>query len=159
MTTSRVRLAAAAALAVAAVALALVLAGGAGGDDGAQLAWKDVEVYPSEIKTDKVLAGRLANTSLRDVDLDVDDVRVFDADGARVQHAVVFLQAFAHGLYAWSQRPKELGDFERRRIGQIVTIKPGRSAPITLSWRVPKGGAQPATVDFGLAVVKLPEQR
>lgn len=160
MTTSRVRLAAAAALAAAAViALTLVLAGGAGGDEGAAVAWKDVKVYDSEIETDNVLAGRLENRSLREVDLDVDDVRVLDADGEPVRSSVIFIQAFAHGLYAWSQQPKKLDDFERRRIGQIVTIKPRESAPITLSWRVPKGGEQPASVDLGPVEIDLPARR
>lgn len=158
--TSRVRLAAFAALAAGAViALTLVLAGGAGGDEGAAVAWKDVKVYDSEIKTDNVLAGRLENRSLREIDLDVDDVRVLDAEGEAVRSSVIFLQAFAHGLYAWSQQPKELGDFERRRIGQIVTIKPRQSAPITLSWRVPNGGAQPASVDLGPVEIDLPARR
>ena len=159
--TARVRLTAAAALAAAAlVAGALVLATRAGGDDGAALRWAPrTQVFTSDIPTDKILAGRLENTSLREVDLDVEDVVVLDASGRRVQSALRFREAFAHGLYAWSQRPPDVGDFERRRLGEIATIKPGESVPINLSWRVPDGAAPPVRVDFGPATIALPRTR
>jgi hypothetical protein len=153
---SRTRLAAAVALAAAAaLAGVLLLAGGAGGDDG-RLAWKGT---PDLIQAggDRVLYGQVRNDSLKDVDLSYRDVRVLDADGREVESAVRFIAAFAHGLYPWSQRPKDVGDFERRRLGEIATIKPGQSAPITLSWRVPEGEPQPVKVDFGTAEVSLPD--
>jgi hypothetical protein len=156
MTLSRTRIAAAVALAAAAaLAGVLLLAGGAGGDDG-RLAWKGT---PDLIQAggDRILYGQIRNDSLKDVDLAYQDVRVVDAEGREVQSAVRFIAAFAHGLYPWSQRPENPGDFERRRLGEIATIKPGRSAPITLSWRVPKGGAQPVKVDFGAIEVALPD--
>jgi hypothetical protein len=157
ITGTRTRLAVAVALAAAAaLAGGLLLAGGAGGDDG-RLAWKGTPALIQAAKTDRVLYGEVRNDSLKDVDLRYQDVRVLDADGEEVQSAVRFIAAFAHGLYAWSQRPKDPGDFERRRLGEIATIKPGQTAPITLSWRVPAGAEQPVKVDFGKAEIALPD--
>ena len=52
------------------------------------------------------------------------DVRVLDAEGNEVQSAVRFIAAFAHGLYPWSQRPENVGDFERRRLGRSRRSSP-----------------------------------
>ena len=46
--------------------------------------------------------------------------------------------------------------FERRRIGEIATIKPGQAVPLTLSWRVPAGGSQPVEVRFDGGTLTLP---
>jgi hypothetical protein len=155
---ARTRLALAVALVAAAgLAAVLVLANGAEGDDG-RLAWNGTpDLIRASRPTDHILYGQVRNDSLKDVDLSYEDVRVLDAEGREVRSAVRFIAAFAHGLYPWSQRPKELGDFERRRLGEIATIKPGQTAPITLSWRVPEGGARPVKVDFGPAEIALPD--
>jgi hypothetical protein len=101
---------------------------------------------------------RCENASLRPLDLDVDEARILDAEGNELEGTVSFLEAFAHGLWAWSQAPAKLTDFERRRLGQIVTIKPGDTAPLALSWRVPEGKDQPVRVDFGDgATLPLPD--
>jgi hypothetical protein len=153
----RLRLAVGAAL-IAALALAAVLlfTGGADGGTGT-LKWAgETRVLKSGKPTDRIFMARLENASLRDVSLDVDDVRILDADGDEVQSTVRFLDAFVHGLFAWSQSPSKLTEFERRRLGQIVTIKPGKTAPVTLSWRVPAGGSQPERVEFGPTSIDLP---
>jgi hypothetical protein len=153
----RVRLAlAGAVVTAAAAAVTLAAAGGAQGGEGA-IAWKGApHVLRSGPATDRVLYGAIRNDSLRDVDLAVTDVEVLDGEGRRLRSDVRFLAAFAHGLHAWSQRPDDVGDFERRRLGEIATLRPGQSAPITLSWRVPAGGAAPAVVDLGPAELDLP---
>jgi hypothetical protein len=155
---SRARLAIAVALVAAAGLVAvLVFAGGADGDDG-RLAWKGTpDLLQAERPTDHILYGQIRNDSLKDVNLDYKDVRVLDTEGREVRSAVRFLAAFAHGLYPWSQRPDPLGDFERRRLGEIATIKPGQAAPITLSWRVADGAAKPSKVDFGEIELALPD--
>ena len=162
MTTAPARLKLVVAVAlVAAVAIAAValLAGSADGD-AAALEWQGkVEVFDSGVPTDEILYTKVRNSSLRDVDLDVEDVRVYDADGKRVQASTRFLAAFAHGIFPWSQRPDPLGEFERRRMGEIATLKPGQSTPITLAWRVPKGTARPTRVDLGPAELKIPARR
>ena len=160
MPSPRVRLTAAAALVAAAVvALVLVLAGGAGGSSGesSDFAWgKDTKLIPTERKGDHILYGSLRNDSLQEINLDVAGVKLYDEDDKVVQSSVRFLAAFAHGIYPWSQRPKPLGDFERRRLGEIARIQPDRTVPITLSWRVPEGAKPPVRVDFGPDDLRLP---
>jgi hypothetical protein len=155
MTAGRTRLAAAVALVAAALLAALLVAGGAEGDEAA-VGWKDVQVFDSGVATDRILAGKITNTSLRELELDVEDVRVFDGQGGEVRSAVRYREAFAHGIFPWSQKPDDVGDFERRRLGEVLTLKPGQEAPITLSWRVPPGGEQPVKVDLGPAELALP---
>jgi hypothetical protein len=156
MTAGRTRLAAAVALLAAAVVGALLLAGGAQGDD-AELAWKDAKVFSSGVATDRILAARITNTSLREVDLDVRDMRVLDGRGGEVRSAARFREAFAHGIFPFSARAEGAeDDFERRRLGEILTLKPGQAAPITLSWRVAERGRKPALVDFGPVELDLP---
>jgi hypothetical protein len=158
MTASRQRLAAATALVVTAAVAALVLmAGSASGGSDSPLAWEGEQTaVQSGPPTDHILGGVIRNDSLENLDLRAEDVRIVDADGGELQSTARFSHAFAHGLYAWSQRPKDIGDFERRRLGEIVTLKPGQTAPVTLSWRVPPGAQAPRKVDFGSASLQLP---
>ena len=163
MTTRSVRLRLVAIVAlVAAVAIAAValLAGSAGGGQATTLEWEGkVEVFDSGVPTDEILYTKVRNASLRDVELDVEDVKVYGEDGEQVQASVRYLAAFAHGIFPWSQKPDPLGDFERRRLGEVKTLKPGQSVPITLSWRVPKGDPRPVRVDLGPAELKIPAAR
>ena len=157
MTAARVRIAAAVAL-VAAVALAaVVLVGAAGGDDEGKLAWKGrPSMLHSGRATDRILYGQVRNASLKEVRLDVKKARVLDASGHPVQSTVRFLAAFAHSLYPWSMPQGRRGDFERRRLGETADMKPGQTVPLTVSWRVPRGGEQPTHVDFGPVSIDLP---
>ena len=152
---SRLRIAAGVAL-VAALALAavLLLTSGAGGEDAGKLAWKgEVQVFQSGIPTDRILYTQLENASLRDIALDTKTFRLLDEDGTEVRSSVVFLAAFAHGIFPYDS---ELSDFEKRRLGKIATLKPGQAVPITLSWRVPEGGKPPVRADFGTAEIEVP---
>lgn len=156
MAQKRTRLTAAVALTAAVVIVSVVaVAGGAGGGE-ASLAWKDeVRIIKATVPTDRILYTKIENTSLEDLDLVAKDVAVLDAGGDEVRSSTSFLAAFAHGLYPYAQR-KQAGDFERRRLGQIATLKPGQSIPLTLAWTVAKGGDQPVKVDFGPAELVLP---
>jgi hypothetical protein len=155
----RLRLAAAAALVAALAVAALVLLTGGAQGGGEPLAWKGkVQVFDSGVPTDDILYSQVQNASLRDVDLDVEDVRVYDADGHRVRASARFLAAFAHGIFPWSQRPDPLGEFERRRLGEITTLRPGQAMPLTLAWRVPPGGKPPVRVDLGPADLNIPRR-
>jgi hypothetical protein len=152
------RLVAAVALAAAVTVAGVVAFTGSSSGDGGELAWKGkVRVFDSGIPTDEILYSEVQNTSLRDVDVDVEDVKVYGADGEPVRASVRFLAAFAHGIFPWSQKPDPLGDFERRRLGEIATIKPGQSVPITLAWRVPKGTPRPTRVDLGPTELPIPK--
>lgn len=155
---SRGRLAALAALALAGVIVALLLLTGSAGGEQGKLGWEgESTVVQSGRSTDRVLVGTLRNDSLEDVDLRADDVRVLDADGDEIRSTARFLAGFAHPLFAWSQEPEDIGDYERRRLGEIVTIKPGQTAPLVLSWRLASDdGSAAERVDLGAAVMTLP---
>lgn len=122
-----------------------------------RLAWKDSPrmIRVAELPDDRILTGRVRNTSLRPVDLSVDRIEIVDARGRRLRSTARFLQAFAHGLYPPSMQVKG-GKFERTRLGQIATIKPGQDLPLTLSWRLASSTAQPLEVRFGGGSLALP---
>jgi len=42
------------------------------------------------------------------------------------------------------------------RLGSVVTIPPGKTAPLTITWRVPSGSPVPATADLGVARLEPP---
>jgi hypothetical protein len=123
----------------------------------ARLQWKskpELILVPS-LPRDRILTGHIRNASLRAVDLAIDRVQVLDATGHRLKATALFAQHFSHGLYPWSMHVKG-SKFERRRIGRIATIKPGQDVPLTLSWRVATGGAEPVEVRFDGGTLALP---
>ena len=156
-TAARTRTVAVAALAAAAVVVIALLAGDSA--PRAVLAWEgETTVFQSGKPTDRVLTGKVRNTSRDDVTLDVEDIRLVDADGRELQSTARFLAAFAHGRYPWSLRgddPRALGSQERTLIGEMARLRPGQVAPLTLSWRVPPGGRPPVQVDFGSTSLAL----
>jgi hypothetical protein len=125
--------------------------------DTARLQWKEKPslLLVPELPRDRILYGRLRNGSLRPVDLDSQRVQILDAQGHSLRATAQFSQHFSHGLYPWSMNVKG-SKFERRRIGQIATIKPGQAVPLTLSWRVPEGGSEPVEVRFDGGSLELP---
>jgi hypothetical protein len=154
--------------AIAATVLLLAGAGGlllAGERDGAtqaatgnaHLQWKakpDLILVP-ELPRDRILTGNIRNASLRAVDLEAERVQILDAAGRRLKATALFSHHFSHGLYPWSMRVKG-SKFERRRTGKLATIKPGQDVPLTLSWRVGSGGAEPVEVRFDGGTLALP---
>ena len=125
--------------------------------DTARLEWKEKPslILVPQLPRDRILTGQLRNASLRAVDLDSDRVEILDAKGHPMRSTALFAQSFSHGLYPWSMDVKG-SKFERRRIGQIATIKPGEAVPLTLSWRVPPGGSEPVRVRFDGGSLDLP---
>jgi len=151
------------ALVLLAVTGALLLTGRSDDDGDAtaagavRLAWQGepqlIEV--PELPRDRILTGRVRNTSLRPVDLVAARIKVYDGEGRRLKTSAVFLQGFAHGLYPPSMNVKG-SKFERTRVGRIATVKPGQDLPLTVSWTVPAGRPQPVEVRFGGGTLALP---
>ncbi len=134
-----VRLALAGALAVTAAVAGLIVATRPGTDaaESAQLAFagKPRIVRPPELPRDRVLSVRLENTGLEQVDVDVRDISVLDESGRELRSSARFATVFAHGLISPREQTGDPGEFERRRLGELVTLKPRRSTPLTVSWR------------------------
>jgi hypothetical protein len=122
-----------------------------------RLAWRDAPqlIRVAALPDDRILTGHVRNTSLRPVDVSVDRIEIVDSRGKRLKSTARFLQAFAHGLYPSSMNFKG-GKFERTRLGQIATIKPGQALPLTLSWRLTAATTQPLKVRFGGGSLALP---
>lgn len=152
-------------LAVAVLAAAAIVTGAAvllagGRDDGPKvgragsLIWADGPrvVTPPTLPGDRVMYGQVRNDGLRDIRLTVDELRVVDATGRSLKSNGRFLQAFVHGLYGASGDPTDIGDYERKRLGQVLTLQPGRTAPLTVAWRGP--GARRVTI--GDVVLPIP---
>jgi len=154
--------------AIAATVVLLVGVGGlllAGDRDGARqaatgnakLQWKSKPslILVPELPRDRILTGLVRNASLRAVDLEAERVRILDGEGRDLKASARFSQSFSHGLYPWSMHVKG-SKFERTRIGEIATIKPGQAVPLTLSWRLASGGAEPVEVRFDGGTLALP---
>jgi len=157
------RWAAAAAVLLAAVTGGLLLLGEgdeprrAAAEGKVRLAWKDepLLIEVPQLPRDRIVTGRVRNTSLRPVDLEAERIQIVDARGRPLRSTARFLQGFVHGLYPASMHVRG-SKFERTRLGKMATIKPGQELPLTVSWRVPKGGSQPVEVRFGDGSLSLP---
>jgi hypothetical protein len=106
---------------------------------------------------DRILFGEVRNDSLRPVKIYASDVRVLDSGGRSLEAAAVFSRSFAHGLYGSTDpRAKAPGEFELTRLGRLVSLKPGESAPLTVSWRLKSAGERPAQVTMGDGALPIP---
>jgi hypothetical protein len=137
-----------AAAAVAALALLGAGAVGCGDDDDgaartaaqdARLEWVGTPLVfaPDGRPGDRVLAGKVRNTGAAPVELRADEVLTVDADGRRRPANGRFAEAFGHGLYGpgGPPAPYEASRYDQRRLGEIVTLAPGATKPITMAWR------------------------
>jgi hypothetical protein len=153
------------ALAAAVLAMAAIVTGGAvllagGRDDrtspgrAGSLIWAEGPrvVTPPTLPGDRVMFGQVRNDGLRDIRVRVAQLRVVDGAGHALKSNGRFLQSYAHGLYSAASDPQDIGDYERRRLGQVLTLKPGRTAPLTVSWRGP--GARRVTI--GAVALPIP---
>jgi len=122
-----------------------------------RLAWKaePLLIRVPELPRDRIVTGRVRNTSLRPVDIEAERIQIVDARGHRLRSTARFLQGFVHGLYPASMHVRG-SRFERTRLGKMATIKPGQDLPLTLSWRVPRGGSEPVEARFGGGSLSLP---
>ena len=141
---------------------ALVAAGLLAGCGGSQkLGWAgSPRLYiPATLPGDRILMATVKNTGTKAITVKVPDLRVLDSDGHRVRASAQFIRAYAHGLiFPDVERRADQPLVEQRRIGQQILLKPGRTAPLMVSWHQPRGGA-PATVDYGKGTLKLPSDR
>jgi hypothetical protein len=103
------------------------------------------------------LSGRIVNGSGEGLKLDAANVRLVTEDGTAVQSTARFSVGVTHQLYPPREGPREKDpSFLRERMGELTTVRPGKSVPLVVSWRVPKGSAPPTTIDLGETSLALP---
>jgi hypothetical protein len=148
------------------VLLALALAGaigGCGGGDGGgskpggELVWdkKPSLIVPKTLPNDRIVTGVVRNDSLRRVQVDAKELRLVDDRGGRVPGSIVFLNGYLHGLFPPTREP-QLSEQELERIGRRARFTPGKTLPLTVSWRERKGQRSPVRIDWGAGTLPLP---
>jgi hypothetical protein len=133
--------------------------GGSGADAASSaVVWqgKPTAFSSKDKPNDRVVVARVRNRSSKPLRIDSAKVKVHDADGKVLRSYARFIASYAHGLYPAFQAPSELPPQEVTRLGYVVTIPPGKTAPLTVTWRVPSGSPVPATADLGVARLVLP---
>ena len=134
-----------------AIGLVLVVAGaghGGNGHGGGDLVWEhQPHVYRNaQLPNDRIVRGVIRNDSLRVVTLTARDLRVRATSGNELESAAVFAPTFIRGVFP-ENRGSEIPESEQLRIGLRARIEPGKSVPITVSWR--ERGERAARVDYG----------
>lgn len=144
------------ALAVATLTLAGCGEGSDPGTGSGELRWEEAPtVYaPETLPRDKIATGMVRNDSLREISLTARDLRLLDGGGEEVQSSAVFLEGFGKTYYDISR--EELPEAERLRIGLDARLRPGETAPLTVSWRQAGGVGPPEVVDYGDGTLPLP---
>ncbi|MCW3015577.1 MAG: hypothetical protein JWO02_2669 [Solirubrobacterales bacterium] len=143
---------------------ALTVAGCGGGESAADradpLAWT---AAPQVFKTtalpdDRVAVGSVRNTTSAPLRLDATALTVRDADGRRLRGTGQYAAGYAHGLYGAFQKPDPIPPGELERLGLLITIPPGKTAPLAVSWTLRKGSdpTRAASVDYGPGRLRLP---
>ena len=147
-----------------ALAVALLFAiGGCGGGDGGgsqaggSLIWdkKPKLFVPKTLPNDRIVQGIVRNDSLRRIQVDAKDLRLVDSKGRRVPGSAVFLAGYLHGLFPPTREP-QLSEQELERIGRRAKLTPGKTVPLTVSWREKKGTASPVRIEWGDGALPLP---
>jgi hypothetical protein len=146
----------------AALALTLLLAvaapAGCGGDDelgSGDLMWEEkprIFTNPN-LPDDRILAGTVRNDTLETVTLVARELDVRSPDGDEMESASIFAQTFVRGVFP-QNRGTDIPEGEQLRIGLQARLKPGETAPLTVSWR--QQGEQAAVVDYGAGTLPVP---
>jgi hypothetical protein len=151
------RAAAALCLGLAAAAFA---AGCGGGHPAARvpLDWDGKpQVYvPRTLPRDRVLIGRVRNSSSKTLHLSAASLVVRDARGKPLDGSAAFTATYAHGLFGAFQQPSVIPPAELVRLGRVVTLAPGASAPFYAAWRLPPHVHQPVRLDYAVGALALP---
>lgn len=138
-------------LVAAAAAVALAGCGGSGApsSDGA-LGWKgSPQVFaPRDLPRDRVVVGKVRNTSKRTIHLMAAQITIHDARGRRLRGAAGFTAAFAHGLFGAFQQPSKLPATEAARLGRDIYLSPNTSVPFFAAWRLAPGSREPARIVY-----------
>lgn len=151
-------------------AAALMGCGGADGAPGASadqrgpLRWEGEPTRVDGTKTlpdDRIVLGRIRNDSLRKLSLRANDLKLEAADGTVIRgNSLAFIDHFAHGIFPPTRREELASKGEReaedRRLGRVVEIEPGKTAPLTFAWRQGGGAPVPVRVVYPEGFLAIP---
>ena len=146
------------ALAIAIVLVLAVAVAGHGGEPqlgGGDLVWEhQPHIYRNaELPNDRIVRGVIRNDSLRVVTLTARDLTVRAGGGNELESAAVFAPTFIRGVFP-QNRADGIPENEQLRIGMRVRLEPGKSAPVTVSWR--EHDERASLVDYGSGSLPLP---
>jgi hypothetical protein len=143
---------------LSALVLLLVLAAGCGGDDelgSGDLVWeKKPRVFTNpNLPDDRILTGTVRNDSLEVMTLVARDLGVRTGGGDEMDSAAIFAPTFIRGVFP-QNRGDEIPESEQLRIGLRARLEPGKTAPLTVSWR--GQGERAVLVDYGGGALPVP---
>jgi hypothetical protein len=143
---------------LSALGLLLVLAAGCGGDDelgSGDLVWeKKPRVFKNpSLPDDRILTGTVRNDSLEAVTLVARELGVRTDAGDEMESAAIFAPTFIRGVFP-QNRGDEIPESEQLRIGLRARLEPGKTAPLTVSWR--QQGERAMLVDYGAGALPVP---
>jgi hypothetical protein len=131
-------------------------------DDGmgvGDLVWiKPPKVYrEATLPRDRILVGTIRNDSLRPIKVAASDVRAVDGDGDALRGNATFIRGYIHALYPPTRPPPGgLPESELERTGRELRLQPGKTAPLSVAWRLTVGGEGPVRVDYGPGWLPIP---
>jgi hypothetical protein len=108
-------------------------------------------VVPPTLPGERILTGTVRNDSLRRLELKAESVRLLDADGRQIEADAGFLGGYVAPDEAQNREPDldDVSEDEQRRRGRILRLEPGRTAPLSVSWRARRGQRSPVRIDYG----------
>jgi hypothetical protein len=142
---------------LALVFVVVVAAGCGGGDDlgSGDLVWeKKPRVFTNpKLPDDRVLTGTVQNDSLEVVTLVARDLEVRTEGGDEMENGAIFAPTFIRGVFP-QNRGDDIPESEQLRIGLRARLEPGKTAPLTVSWR--QQGERAVLVDYGAGALPVP---
>jgi hypothetical protein len=116
------------------------------------------QVYrQATLPRDRVLVGRIRNDSLREVKIAATDVRAVDEDGNALRGNATFVRGYIHALYPPTRPPPGgLPESELERTGRELRLQPGKTAPLSVAWRLSPGSEAPVRIDYGTGSLPIP---
>src|SRR4051812_32818989 len=144
----------------AALAAACCLVAGCGGSDkpkvGLSWAGKPAVFRSRTLPHDRVVIAHVKNVGAKTLHLVAARLVVRDADGRRLKGSAAFTTTFAHGLFGALQQPKHLPPAELIRLGKVIYLPAGASAPFYAAWRLTANAKEPVSIDYGKGSLTVP---
>jgi hypothetical protein len=116
------------------------------------LAWDGAPVLRASSTGAHVLIGKVKNQSADQLKLTAAQLKVVDGHGRRIKSSVVFSSTYVRSIYPHNgigpTEPRDYPEAEQRRVGYLLELEAGKSAPLTVSWRQPRGRPA-ARIDYG----------